>query len=209
MSDPRSALEAIGRLPDVEIDIADAALQFARDRRCRTPTGRRRARICRISRATRSMATRHYRRRRPRGRGRACSPRLLAGAATAIAATTETYDDLANANLIRVIERRQGLPVALGVIWLHAAARPAGARTASISPAISWSRWTEGAAQVVLDVFNGGAQLDARDLRALIKRVEGEKAELRPGLLQPMRRARRAAAAAEQHQDPALQPSAT
>ncbi|WP_457824685.1 transglutaminase family protein, partial [Staphylococcus aureus] len=27
---------------------------------------------------------------------------------------TETYDDLANANLIRVIERRKGLPVALG-----------------------------------------------------------------------------------------------
>ncbi len=37
----------------------------------------------------------------------------------------ETYDDLANANLIRVIERRKGLPVALGVMWLHAA-RAAG-----------------------------------------------------------------------------------
>ena len=28
--------------------------------------------------------------------------------------------------------------------------------------------------------------MEARDLRALIKRVEGEKAELRPGVLQPM-----------------------
>ncbi len=30
MTDPRAALEAIGQLPDIEIDIADAALQLAR-----------------------------------------------------------------------------------------------------------------------------------------------------------------------------------
>ena len=30
MSDPRAALEAIGVLPDTEIDIGDAALQLAR-----------------------------------------------------------------------------------------------------------------------------------------------------------------------------------
>jgi hypothetical protein len=30
MSDPRAALEAIGVLPDIEIDIGDAALQLAR-----------------------------------------------------------------------------------------------------------------------------------------------------------------------------------
>ncbi len=31
-----------------------------------------------------------------------------------------SYDDPANANLIRVMERRRGLPVALGILWLHA-----------------------------------------------------------------------------------------
>jgi regulator of sirC expression with transglutaminase-like and TPR domain len=40
--------------------------------------------------------------------------------------------------------------------------------------------------QAVIDVFGGGVTLDARDLRALLKRVEGDKAELRPGLLRPM-----------------------
>jgi regulator of sirC expression with transglutaminase-like and TPR domain len=40
--------------------------------------------------------------------------------------------------------------------------------------------------QAVIDVFGGGVTLDARDLRVLLKRVEGEKAELRPGLLRPM-----------------------
>ena len=33
----------------------------------------------------------------------------------------ETYDDLDNANLMRVIERRKGLPVALGILYLYAA----------------------------------------------------------------------------------------
>ena len=33
----------------------------------------------------------------------------------------ETYDDLQNADLARVIERRKGLPVALSILYLHAA----------------------------------------------------------------------------------------
>ena len=33
----------------------------------------------------------------------------------------ETYDDLQNANLISVIDRRRGLPVALGIIYLQVA----------------------------------------------------------------------------------------
>src|SRR5690348_2832719 len=30
-----------------------------------------------------------------------------------------TYDDLQNANLMRVVDRRKGLPVALGIIYMH------------------------------------------------------------------------------------------
>jgi tetratricopeptide (TPR) repeat protein len=37
-----------------------------------------------------------------------------------------------------------------------------------------------------LDVFAGGTGLQASDLRALIKRIEGDRAELRPGLLRLM-----------------------
>jgi len=38
----------------------------------------------------------------------------------------------------------------------------------------------------VLDVFHGGTPLSSKDLRALLKQVEGGTAELRPGLLRPM-----------------------
>jgi regulator of sirC expression with transglutaminase-like and TPR domain len=98
----------------------------------------------------------------------------------------EAYDDLANANLIRVIERRKGLPVALGVIWLHAA-RAAGWSAHGVDfPAHFLVAMQGKGTQLVIDVFDGGTPLDARDLRSLIKRVEGERAELRPGLLPPM-----------------------
>jgi regulator of sirC expression with transglutaminase-like and TPR domain len=40
--------------------------------------------------------------------------------------------------------------------------------------------------QSVLDVFHGGTPLSSKDLRALLKKVEGDAAELRPGLLRPM-----------------------
>ena len=36
---------------------------------------------------------------------------------------TESYDDLQNADLVRVIERRKGLPVALSILYLDVARR--------------------------------------------------------------------------------------
>jgi regulator of sirC expression with transglutaminase-like and TPR domain len=102
------------------------------------------------------------------------------------AGDTQSYDDLANANLIRVIERRRGLPVALGIIWMHAA-RAAGWGSHGVDFPAHFLIALEGhKTQVVIDVFNGGQVLAAKDLRALLKRVEGKDAELRPGLLQPM-----------------------
>jgi regulator of sirC expression with transglutaminase-like and TPR domain len=110
---------------------------------------------------------------------------LLAGE-FGYAGDAETYDDPANANLVRVTERRRGLPVALGVIWLHAA-RAAGWGSHGVDFPSHFLVALEGRkTQVVVDVFNRGQVMSARELRALLKRVEGDGAELRPGLLQPM-----------------------
>ena len=97
----------------------------------------------------------------------------------------EDYDNPANANLIQVLERRRGLPVALGVLWLHAA-RAAGWPAHGVDFPAHFLIALEGAGgQLVADVFDGGRVLDAPALRALIKRVAGPEAELRPGLLRP------------------------
>ena len=43
----------------------------------------------------------------------------------------DTYDDRDNANLMRVIERRRGLPVALGILYIYAAPQPWAGRQSS------------------------------------------------------------------------------
>ena len=183
MLDPRDALDAIGQLPDVEIDIADAALQLARvdapdadwvGARNHLSDIARRAAAVAVELADENLAT------------RALALSGLLGGRYGYTGDTDSYDDLANANLIRVIERRRGMPVALGIIWLHAV-RAAGWDGHGVDFPQHFLVALEGkATQVVMDVFHGGTPLSARDLRVLLKRMEGETAELRPGLLRPM-----------------------
>jgi regulator of sirC expression with transglutaminase-like and TPR domain len=183
MSDPRAALEAIGVLPDTEIDIGDAALQLARVDAPDADWQSAHEHLSALARDAVAIAetigTDDLSMRAEALAG------LIAGR-YAYMGDVETYDDLANANLIRVIERRKGLPVALGIIWLHAA-RAAGWGAHGVDFPAHFLVALEGkSVQAVIDVFAAGVTLDARDLRVLLKRVEGEKAELRPGLLRPM-----------------------
>jgi regulator of sirC expression with transglutaminase-like and TPR domain len=183
MSEARAALQAIGVLPDTEIDIGDAALQLARIDAPEADWLAARAHLSDLARDAVAIAGTIGTNDLPM-RAEALAG-LIAGR-YAYAGDVETYDDLANANLIRVIERRRGLPVALGIIWLHAA-RAAGWGAHGVDFPAHFLVALEGkSVQAVLDVFTGGLTLDARDLRALLKRVEGEDAELRPGLLRPL-----------------------
>jgi regulator of sirC expression with transglutaminase-like and TPR domain len=183
MTEPRAALKAIGQLADSEIDIGNAALQLAR---VDAPD------------ADWHLAARHLSElaqgavKRAVGMGKEDLPARAAALADLLVGEfgyggdRDTYDDPANANLIRVTERRRGLPVALGVIWLHAA-RAAGWGSHGVDFPMHFLVALEGhKTQVVVDVFSGGQMMSARELRGLLKRVEGEQAELRPGLLQPM-----------------------
>ncbi len=186
--DARAALTAAGTLPDAELDIGTIALHLARIDAPEADWRAAAAHLSDLAREAVQAATDD-----PDAdagdldRRRAIFARVLRDAG--YAGDLDTYDDLANANLIRVIERRRGLPVALGVLWLH------------LADAVGWSAHgvdfpghfllaLEGArGQAVVDVFAGGDHgLQAPELRALVKRVEGDKAELRPGLLQPMSR---------------------
>ena len=183
MSDARAALEAIGLLPDTEIDIAGAALQLARIDAPHHDWEAAAAHLSELARDAVALAT-TVRAGDVTERAEALAE-LLVGR-HGYSGDDETYDNLANANLIRVIERRKGLPVALGILWLHAARAAGWAAHGVDFPAHFLIALTGKGSQAVLDVFAGGACLDARDLRALLKRIEGNSAELRPGLLRPM-----------------------
>lgn len=91
-----------------------------------------------------------------------------------------TYDDLQNANLMRVVDRRKGLPVALGILYLHAA-RAQGWDAAGLGfPGHFLIRLADGAERVIVDPFHGGGICDAAQLRDLLKATAGPEVELAP-----------------------------
>jgi regulator of sirC expression with transglutaminase-like and TPR domain len=114
----------------------------------------------------------------------------LAGRAAAIAASLagrheytgdrETYDDLANANLLSVIERRRGLPVALSIIYIHVARAVGWSMEGLNFPGRFLVRLGAPDGRAVLDPFDGGRIRDAVALRELLKIGAGASAELAP-----------------------------
>jgi regulator of sirC expression with transglutaminase-like and TPR domain len=96
------------------------------------------------------------------------------------AGDTLTYEDPQNANLMRVIDRRRGLPVALGILYLHAG-RAQGWDMAGLAfPGHFLVRCAASGARLILDPFNRGEVQDAGGLRRLLKTVSGGDIELSP-----------------------------
>lgn len=103
------------------------------------------------------------------------------------AGDTETYDDIDNANIIRVIERRRGLPVALGLIYIVLARAMGWAAQGLSFPGHFIIRLEDDhGGRLLADPFASGKELNAADLRALIKEVAGEKAELSHNYYDPL-----------------------
>lgn len=99
---------------------------------------------------------------------------------------SKTYDDTANADLIRVIDRRRGLPVALGILYIHVA-RAAGAKACGLNfPGHFLVSIDSGGERVVIDPFNEGASLETGEMEALRERMTGQSGDWRPGEAPPM-----------------------
>jgi regulator of sirC expression with transglutaminase-like and TPR domain len=187
----RTALDAIGQLPDSEIDLADAALQLARIAEPDLDWRAARAHLTELARDAVDLAA-----ETPAGdlAARAGALAGLMAGRHGYRGDTETYDDLDNANLIRVIERRRGLPVALGILWLHAA-RAAGWAVRGINFPGHFlialeddtpPRGEGGLRLLVLDLFDGGKVLDRSELTRMLRRTYGQNAELGPNMLAAM-----------------------
>src|SRR5579864_675404 len=96
------------------------------------------------------------------------------------AGDTLTYDDLQNANLMRVIDRRKGLPVALGILYIHAA-RAQGWDMAGLAfPGHFMVRLEHEGERRIIDPFHEGRVREAAELRELLKSAAGQAAELAP-----------------------------
>jgi len=99
---------------------------------------------------------------------------------------SETYDDLQNADLVRVIERRKGLPVALAILYLHIARAQGWDSEGLAFPGHFLIRVEVEGARHVVDPFNEGTVRDATDLRDLLAKVLGPDTEPNPAHFDPV-----------------------
>lgn len=102
------------------------------------------------------------------------------------AGDAETYDDPQNADLMRVIDRRRGLPVALGILYIQTARAQGWAAEGVNFPAHFLVRVDAGGQRAIIDPFDCGRVLDTAALRELLKRVTGSHSELKPEFFAPL-----------------------
>jgi len=173
-----AGLRALAGRPAAEIDLADAALMLAAADRPRVALDRYRDHMGALVGDTDPSPKTAI----DRARAIRDSVYVRAG----YEGDRLTYDDLQNANLIRVIDRRRGLPVSLGILCL------------SVSRARGWPAeglrfpghfliriGGDGGAPVIVDPFDEGALREPADLRGLLQSLEGPGAELRPAHYAP------------------------
>ena len=197
MAEPGEALAAIGMLPDGEIDPAPAALQLARLDAGGADWEAASSHLTVLARDAAAVSAVMS--------GRSSEARIgaLAGLIHAhhgYRGDIDTYDDLDNANLIRVIERRRGLPVALGVLWLHCI-RAAGwdghgidfpghfliSLVASAAPSGAGGQGARARQprRLLVAPFGNGAVVGSAELLPMLQRL-GAGSELHPGMTRPM-----------------------
>jgi len=83
-----------------------------------------------------------------------------------------------NANLIRVIDRRKGNSLTLGILYLATAKAQGWAASGLGFPGYFLLRLEEGGQRLIFDPFHGCKILQAADLRRLVKQAMGPQAEL-------------------------------
>ena len=163
------ALRCVGRLNDAAIDLAEAALMLAAFDRPGAPIDAYRHHLGRLAVESAEAA-----------RG-AQSLEDQFDAVNAVLferhgyqGDSESYDDMQNANLMRVIDRRKGLPVTLGILYIHIA-RAQGWRCHGTNfPAHFMVRLESDEGVIMIDPFHGGRELGRGALERRLESAMGE-----------------------------------
>jgi regulator of sirC expression with transglutaminase-like and TPR domain len=174
-----TALKALGAAPDDGLDIAEAALLLA-------ALDRPALDLMPYRRHLSDMATALSR----IDAGPEVAPRAMALAGVisvefGYRGDTETYDDPQNADLIRVIDRRMGLPVALGILYIYAAKAQAWPAHGIDFPGHFLIRLDGEDGSLVLDPFHGGRVSAPPEMQDLLRRL-GSGEDVRPEHVRPM-----------------------
>ncbi|MBK8209441.1 MAG: transglutaminase family protein [Rhodospirillales bacterium] len=169
------ALREVGTRKDQDIDVADTALLLASLDRPGEPLEPYRRQLADLGSEVRAATARTH----SVDMQVAALADVLAGR-WSLRGDDETYDDPRNANLMHVLDRRRGLPVALGILWLHAGRAYGADITGLAFPSHFLVRLGARGQRVIIDVFRGGRTLAAEDLRSLLKETHGAEKEIEP-----------------------------
>ncbi|MEO1191586.1 MAG: transglutaminase-like domain-containing protein [Pseudomonadota bacterium] len=175
----KAALATLGRVEDAEIPLAETALLLGALDRPGVPLARYQAHLAELAESLATAA-------KASSEDPVTLLNRLLFETYGYAGDQATYDDLQNANLLRVIDRKRGLPVALSILYLHAARSQGWHAEALRFPGHVLIRVESAAGRQIVDAFNGGRQLNPQDLRSLVKAVGGPEAELTPAHIAPM-----------------------
>ena len=171
-------LERLAAVDDEEIGIAETALLLAALDRALVPLARYREHLDEITAAMTAA--------KAAGAEPVDALRQVLIEELHYEGDTVSYDDVQNANLMRVIDRRKGLPVSLGILFIHAA-ETVGWNLVGLSFPYSFLlRLEEGGRRTVLDPFKGGEVVETADMREILTRMSGGRLELKPEFYQPV-----------------------
>ncbi|MEQ8345546.1 MAG: transglutaminase-like domain-containing protein [Sneathiellaceae bacterium] len=173
-----AALRRIGQRPDDEIDLIEAALLLAVRDRPQVALDRYHAYVDELADTL--------------------TAKVAAGQDAAVTALIRTladdhgyrgdqrtYDDPQNANLIRVIDRRRGLPVSLGILYIGVARR-AGLQACGLNfPSHFLIAVDADGTREVIDPFHHGRRLNAGQMRHLVRTL-AQAPDLKPEFYAPV-----------------------
>lgn len=179
-ADIEAVLRAAGEASDDALDIARLALAFAALDRPGISLAPYEEHLKELARSFRAKVGSN-----PSQSGE--SAEVIAGVLADIVAgrylyrgDSATYDDPQNANMMHVIDRRKGLPVTLGILYLHVG-QALGLDIRGLNfPGHFVLRLRVGQTAAIVDPFNRGEILSSADLLRLLRGVEGSDAKLTP-----------------------------
>lgn len=176
---PLDYLTQLGQGPDDGFDPGAAALAFAALERPRAALGRYLAHLDALAGETAAFAPADI-------QARAAALAEVVHMSHGYTGDAQTYDDMQNASLIRVIDRKKGLPVALGILHMSIAHRLGWRMIGLGFPGHFLLCLEDEGQRLPLDPFDNAAVLTAPDMRRILKAVQGEHAELTAACYQPV-----------------------
>jgi len=175
----RRALADLADRPEDDIDLADAALVLAACGHPGKSIDPYRDHLCALRDSLSEAASTGE--RSDSADGRAALLHATLAEHWHYTGDAETYEDPQNADMMRVIDRRRGLPVSLGILYLYAARSQGWSAEGLNFPGHFLIRLdADGGERVIIDPFHDGQVLGVADLRALLKAISGPAAELTP-----------------------------